>query len=62
MSEMSPRGALLLGAIRRNFDLLAEHDKTHPLEVLAIVGAMVSHLRSWKAQALLVTSPEPRDG
>ena len=46
--ELSPHGTKLLGAMRRNLELLVEHEKRHPAEVDAIVRAMVAHLRSWK--------------
>jgi len=52
-ATMTPRGLLLLEAVRRNFDLLAEHEKTAPGDVALIVEAMASHLRAWKPMALL---------
>jgi hypothetical protein len=58
----SARGHTLLGAVRRNFDLLVEHEKTSPAEVAAIVDAMVAHLRSWKPQALLVVQEGSKAG
>lgn len=50
---MSPQGEKLLGAMRRNFELLVELDKTAPADVDAIVAVAVNHLRSWRPQALL---------
>lgn len=59
---MSAHGAALLGAVRTNFVLLAEHEKIAPDEVARIVEAMASHLRSWRPLALLAadTGPTPR--
>lgn len=51
--DMTARGLQLLGAVRRNFELLREHDKVRPDEVDAIVAAMIAHLRGWKPLAVL---------
>jgi len=51
---MTPHGKALLGAIRRNFELLVEHEKVAPAEVEHIVQAMVAHLRAWKPMALAI--------
>lgn len=45
----------LLGAIRRNFELLGELEKTSPAEVQRMVAFMIAHLRSWKPMLLLTT-------
>ena len=50
---MTPRGTMLLGAVRRNFELLVELEKSSPADVDAIVAAMLPHLRSWRPTALL---------
>ena len=50
---MTPRGNQLLGAMRRNFELLADHDKLAPAEVDQIIAFAIAHLRSWRPQALL---------
>lgn len=50
---MSPQGAKLLGAVRRNFELLVELEKTAAAEVELIYAAMVAHIRSAKPQALI---------
>ena len=50
----TPRGSVLLGAVRRNFELLVELDKSAPHDVDLIVAAMVAHLRAWRPMALLV--------
>src|SRR4051812_25542281 len=55
---MTPTGQKLLGAMRRNLELLVELEKTSPADVGAIVGALVSHLRSWKPMAA-VAVPTP---
>lgn len=65
-STMSPRGAQLLGAMRRNLELLVELEKSAPADVMLIVDALVAHLKSWKPMAaspvalLLDTGPTPR--
>lgn len=54
---------MLLGAIQRNFALLDEHAKQHPVEVDLILAAMISHVRSWRPHAMrdsLDTAPAPR--
>ena len=53
ISTMSPSGKSLLGAMRRNLELLVEHEKVSRLEVEQIVEHLVAHVRSWKPQALL---------
>lgn len=50
-TTMSPRAVQLLGAMRRNLELLVELEKTDPAGVVVIVGALISHLRSWKPLA-----------
>lgn len=53
MSEaLTPAGKKLLGAMRRNLELLAELEKTAPHDVEIIVGALTAHVRSWKPMAL----------
>lgn len=47
------RAALALaGAVRRNFELLGELDKTDPAAVDLIVASMLAHLRSWRPMLL----------
>ena len=58
-STLSHRGQLLLGAVRRNFQLLEEHSKTHPDEVNAIAGLIVAHVRSSRPEALLAAETGP---
>ncbi len=53
MTALSPRGQQLLGAMRRNPALLAEHEKIAPAEVDLIAAALVQHLRAWRPMALL---------
>lgn len=48
--------AALAGAVRRNFELLRDLEKTDPAGVDAIVASMATHLRSWKPLALLATT------
>ncbi len=48
---ITPRATQLLGAMRRNLELLVELEKTDPAGVATIVAALVSHLRSWKPLA-----------
>lgn len=50
---MTEYGMKLLGAIRRNFELLAEHQKSQPAEVDQIFSAMVTHIRTAHPAALL---------
>lgn len=45
---MTDRGRTLLGAMRRNLELLVELEKTAPGDVLTIVEALVHHMRAWK--------------
>lgn len=59
---MTPRANMLLGAVRRNFELLADLDKTSPADVDAIVAAMLAHLRSWRPMALLAIDMEVPHG
>lgn len=56
---LTTRGQVLLGAVRRNFELLDEHAKTAPGEVDAIVAAMVAHLRSWRPMLLRASEDIP---
>lgn len=49
---MTPEGRKLLGAIRRNFELLEELKKTAPADVDFIFGLMVTHIRSTHPQAI----------
>lgn len=58
---MSPTGQKLLGAMRRNLELLVELEKTDPAGVVAIVSALVSHLRSWKPMAAALVPTPPLD-
>ena len=50
-SPMSSRGVQLLGAMRRNLELLVELEKSAPRDVEEIVLALIAHLRSWKPLA-----------
>lgn len=52
-TSISPRGAQLQRDLAMNLQLLAEHEKVAPSEVDAIVAALISHVRSWRTQALL---------
>lgn len=54
---MTPQGQKLLGAMRRNLELLGEHDKVAPAEVDQIVATMIAHVRSWRPQALMSEVP-----
>lgn len=63
VETLSKRGAILLGAVQRNFDLLKEHEKVSVAEVNFIVDAIATHLRSWKPMAFASsTAPETTDG
>ena len=53
MTTMSKQGQVLLGAVRRNFELLIELDKTAPGEVNEILAAMVQSVRSYRPQVLI---------
>ena len=59
LEQMSPDGRKLLGAMRRNFELLIELEKTDPAAVMAIVETMVATLRSWKPLAASSVSAVP---
>ena len=50
---MTSRGLVLLGAMRRNLELLTELDKSAPADVEMILGALVAHMRAWKPMLLL---------
>lgn len=54
---MTDRGQQLQRAIAMNLQLLAEHEKTQPDEVDAIVLALVAHIRSWRPRALIGGMP-----
>lgn len=54
----SSRATMLLGAMRRNFELLVELEKTDPAGVVLIIDALVAHLRSWKPMAA-TSLPDP---
>lgn len=56
---MTARGQVLLNAVRLNFSLLAELDKTAPGDVDIIVGAIVGHLRSWRPMSLVKQTETP---
>lgn len=45
---MTAQGRLLMGAMRRNLELLVELEKRSPGDVLCIVEALVHHMRAWK--------------
>lgn len=47
-TTMTPRGQTLLGAMRRNLELLVELEKYAPGDVMTIVEALVHHMRAWK--------------
>ena len=51
-STLTARGKILLGAVRRNFELLIELEKTAPGDVDQICAAIVSTIRNWKPMAL----------
>lgn len=53
MTTMTPRGLVLLEAVRRNFALLVELEKVAPGDVAAIISAMVAHVRGWRPMALV---------
>lgn len=59
-SAMSPTAIKLLGAMRRNLELLVELEKSDPAGVATIVAALVAHLRSWKPLAATAV-PAPLD-
>jgi hypothetical protein len=48
------RGAALAGAVRRNFELLAEMARVDPEAAAAIVEQIAAHLRSWQPRALAI--------
>jgi hypothetical protein len=50
-NTLTARGFLLLGAMRRNLELLVELEKVAPRDVQEIVLALIAHLRSWKPMA-----------
>lgn len=50
---MSPRGELLLRALRLNLELIAEHRKVAPHEADAMLQALATHLRSASPMTLL---------
>lgn len=58
-TTLTPRGQQLLLAVRRNFELLGELEKSAPGDVDFIVGAIVGHVRSWKPMALAAPEPIP---
>lgn len=58
---MSRQASTLLGAIRRNFDLLREHDKVSPAEVDQILATMITHIRSWRPHVLQTAQIEKVD-
>jgi hypothetical protein len=51
---MSEAGHAILLALRGSFAALIELDKKRPLEVDELLGYLVSSLRSWRPQALMV--------
>jgi hypothetical protein len=51
-STLGPAAALA-GALRRNFELLAELEKTDPAAADQIAASIAAHLRSWKPMILL---------
>ncbi len=56
---MTRAGLILLGAMRRNLELLAELDMSAPADVDQIVAALVGHLRSWRPMALATLDTGP---
>lgn len=58
----TPKGTLLLGAVRRNFELLVELEKSTPHDAVEIVAAMIDHIRAWKPQLLLAAQREEVSG
>lgn len=51
--EATLKADVLLGAMRRNLELLGEFEKVSPAEVDRILAAVVAHIRSWRPTALL---------
>jgi len=58
----TPKGSILLDAVRRNFELLVELDKSAPHDVNMILGAMVDHIRSFRPQVLIAAQVEEVTG
>ncbi len=56
---MTERGKLLLGAMRRNLELLREHERASPAEVDQIVTMLVAHIRNWKPTSLTTMDTAP---
>lgn len=56
---MTPRGKILLGAVRRNLELLREHEKISPADVDLIVSMLVADVRTWKPMALTSFDTSP---
>lgn len=59
ISTISPRGKQLAGAVSINFELLAEHAKTHPGEVLVIVDMIRRHVDNAFPRAPLTEEKTP---
>lgn len=57
-ATMSPKGRQLLGAVRRNLELLTELEKSAPGDVEIIVGALFAHIRSKWPIVQLAAAPE----
>jgi len=51
--------AALAGAVRRNFELLGELEKTDPAAAELIAASIANHLRSWRPMALLASQVTP---
>ena len=60
MTTLTPKGTVLLERLRGAFAELAELEKDAPGDVRAISQVIVGHIRSWKPQALLPMTLEPK--
>jgi hypothetical protein len=56
---MSIAGSKLVGAMRRNLELLAELEKFSPAEVDVILAMLLAHVRNWKPMVAHGLSPMP---
>lgn len=58
-STMTPQGLRLLGACRRNLELLRDLEKSAPGDVAIITSALVNHIRSaWPSETMTLPSVE----
>ncbi len=51
------KAAAIAGAVRRNFELLAELERADPAAADAIYASIAAHLRSWKPMTMLAVTP-----